>query len=216
MIALAKRHSRPVYIELPRDMVTAEIIPGRPYVLPDDSSDPGVLAHAIADAVERIAAAQRPVILAGVELHRFKLQPELADFVHRSGIPVAATITGKSVFPESDPAYIGLYEGAMGREAVRAYVENSDCIIMLGAMLTDMNLGIYTANLDRAFSIYAARDRVAVGFRSYEGIRMEDFIAGLATHDWPARTVPDYEHPVHPGPFQPGNGAITVRPSSIR
>ena len=81
---------------------------------------------------------------------------------------------------------------------------------MLGAMLTDMNLGIYTAHLDRNFSIYAARDRVAIGFRSYDAIRMEDFIAGLAAHDWQKRTFADYEHPEHPGPFQPGNGAMTV------
>src|SRR5690606_8470306 len=125
-------------------------------------------------------------------------------------IPVAATIMGKSVFPESDPAYIGVYEGAMGREAVRDYVEESDCIILLGAEMTDMNLGIYTAHIDRRAAIYAARDRVAVGLHAYDGVHMEDFVAGLAAHDWPKRTVPPYEHPEHPGAYVATAAPMTV------
>jgi indolepyruvate decarboxylase len=210
VLALARRHSRPVYIELPRDMALAEALPRRAHVLPPEESDPDILAFALAEAAEHIAAAKHPVILAGEELHRFRLQDALADFAHRSGIPVAATITGKSVFPESDPAYIGVYEGAMGRDNVRAYVEKSDCIILLGAMLTDMNLGIYTAHIDRRFSIYAAKDRVAVGLHAYEGVTMEDFVRGLAAREWKKRTPAPFEHPEHPGPYVATDARMTV------
>jgi len=210
VLALARRHSRPVYIEIPRDMVTAELAPARTYALPADESDPDALQIAVAEAAERIQAAARPVILAGVELHRFGLQHVLAELAHATGIPVAATITGKSVFPESDPAYIGVYEGAMGRDSVRDYVEQSDCIVLLGAMLTDMNLGVYTAEIDHGSSVYAAKDRVSVGFRSYDGIRMEDFICRLAARPWTKRTPPVFEHPEHPGPITAGDRSITV------
>jgi indolepyruvate decarboxylase len=117
---------------------------------------------------------------------------------------------GKSVFPESDPAYIGVYEGAMGREAVRAYVEASDCIILLGAEMTDMNLGIYTAHIDRGAAIYAARDRVSVGLHTFDGVHMEDFIAGLAARDWPRRTIAPWEHPEHPGAYAATAAPMTV------
>jgi indolepyruvate decarboxylase len=210
VLSLCKRHSRPVYIELPRDMAAAEIVPGRPYVASDEQSDPEILAFAVAEAAERIAAAKHPVIIAGEELHRFRLGGALADLVHRSGVPVAATITGKSVFPESDPAYIGVYEGAMGRDNVRDYVEASDCIVLLGAMLTDVNLGIYTARIERKFSVYAAKDRVAVGHHAYDDVRMEDFVAALAAHPWKKRTPPAYEHPEHPGRYVPADKKMTV------
>jgi indolepyruvate decarboxylase len=210
-LALARKHSRPVYIEIPRDMAAAEIVPPVPRAIPAEASDPEALATAIAEAVERIDAAGRPVIIAGEELHRFGLQKELGDLVHKSGIPVAATIMGKSVFPESDPAYVGVYEGAMGRENVRDYVEKSDCIILVGAMMTDLNLGIYTARLNRRFTIYAARDRVSVGLHAYDDVLMEDFVRGLAAHDWKRRAeVAPYEHPTHPGPFAPSDKAIGV------
>jgi indolepyruvate decarboxylase len=210
MLALARRHSRPVYIEIPRDMVAAELVSGRRFSLPAEESDPDVLTFALAEAAERIRTATRPVILAGVELHRFRLQEALAKLVQETGIPVASTITGKSVFSESDPAYLGIYEGAMGRNSVREYVEQSDCIILLGAMRTDINLGINTARIDRAASVYAARDRIAVGFRNYDGIRMEDFIRGLAAQRWTKRAFPAFEHPEHPGPFTASDRPITV------
>lgn len=209
-LALARRHSRPVYIELPRDMVAVTLLPARPYTLPAEDSDADVLRLAVDDAGERIASAKRPAILAGVEIHRFGLQQALVEFAHASGIPVAATISGKSVFPESDPAYLGVYEGAMGAGNVRDYVEQSDCVILLGAMLTDINLGIYTAHLDRNSSVYAAKDRVAVGLRSYDHVDMEDVIRGLAKHSWPKRDLPAFTHVKHPGPFAASSKPMTV------
>ncbi len=210
VLALARLHSRPVYIELPRDMVAAELSPQRKYFSPPAKSDADVLRVAVSEAVDRIASATRPVILAGLEIHRFRQQDAVAEFVRATGIPVASTIAGKSVFPESDPAYLGVYEGAMGNDSVRDYVEQSDCVILLGAMLTDINLGVYTAHIDRSASVYAARDRVAVGLRSYEDVRMEDFIGGLARQAWTRRTLPAFVHPEHPGPFAPTDKPLTV------
>ncbi|MBL1257499.1 alpha-keto acid decarboxylase family protein [Methylocystis sp. Sn-Cys] len=209
-IALAKRHSRPVYIELPRDMTLAEIAPAPVRSLPAETSDPEALAYAVAEAVDKIAASNHPVILAGEELHRFRLQDRLMALVEISGIPVAASIMGKSVFPESHPAYMGVYEGAMGREDLRDYVESSDCLILLGAMMTDVNLGIYTAHIDRRSAIYAGKDRVAIGLHAYDGVRMEDFIAALSERPWAKRAFPPFTHPLHPGPFEARDRKMTV------
>jgi len=210
VLAMTRRHSRPAYIELPRDMLNVEITPGRSLFLPLEESDADVLHFAIDEATHRIEASQRPVILAGLEIHRFGLQDDLAKFAKATGIPVATTIGGKSVFPESNPAYIGVYEGSMGRESTRAFVEQSDCVILLGAMLTDINLGINTAVIDRASSVYAGKDRISVGFRSYDGIRLEDFLPALAARPWPRRALPEIEHPEHPGPFSASDKAMTV------
>src|SRR5207245_11459943 len=89
------------------------------------------------------------------EVQRLGLQNALLRLAAKTNIPVAATIMGKSVIGEQHPFYMGVYEGAMGRDDVRCYVETSDCVLLLGAFMTDINLGIYTAQLDPACSIYA-------------------------------------------------------------
>ncbi len=198
VLALARRMSRPVYLELPRDMADVPVVATPRRESPPETSDLDALAAALSEAAAAIEGSRHPVIIAGEELHRFHLGDDVLALAHKTGVPVAVTIMGKSVFPESDPLYLGVYEGAMGRESVRDYVERSDCTILLGAMMTDMNLGIYTARIDRRHTIYAARDRIAVGFHSYDDVHMEDFIAGLAARDWPRRKVAVHEHPERP------------------
>ncbi len=176
----AHRLKRPVYLELPRDMVDVVPTNPRPFVPPTITSDPAVLAEAIREAVARIEAATQPVIVAGVELHRYGLQAETLAFAEAAGIPLAASMLAKSVISEVHPLYIGLYEGAMGREEVSRYVETSDCVILLGTMLTDVNLGIFTAKLDLAQSILATSEELRISHHHFHHVLLEDFLHGLA------------------------------------
>jgi len=179
VLEAALRHKRPVYIELPRDRVTVRgVAHHRPANL-RQASDPITLRESLAEAVILMNRAKKPVILADVEVHRFGLQKELLNLVEKSNIPVAATIMGKSVIAEGHPNYLGVYEGAMGREAVRRYVEESDCLIMLGAFMTDINLGIFTARLDPSRSITSTSEKLTIRYHTFEGVQFTDFLRGL-------------------------------------
>jgi indolepyruvate decarboxylase len=191
----AHRLKRPVYLELPRDMVTVVPDQIRPYVHPPRESDPEALAEAVKEASARITAAKRPMIIAGVELHRYGLQADVVALAEKSGIPITATMLSKSVVSEVHPLYVGLYEGALGREEVTAFVEDSDCLILLGVILTDIDLGIFTAKLDMATSIYAASDDLRISHHHYHDVLLEDFIRGLAEVAPRAAT-----RPLPPGP----------------
>lgn len=179
VLNVALRFKRPVYIELPRDIVMLPGIPHHKTAEFDERSNPRTLEAALTEAQETINAARKPVILADVEVHRFGFQDQLLRLVQKTGIPVAATVLGKSVIGEQHPLYIGVYEGALGREDVRQYVESSDCVIMLGSFMTDINLGIYTAHLDPARSIYATSEKLSIGYHNYEDVRFRDFLNGL-------------------------------------
>lgn len=179
VLAAALRYKRPVYIELPRDLVN---MPGNPDYQRNtqpEVSNPDTLAEAIREAVNLINAARQPVILADVEMHRFGLQEALLQLAEKTNIPVAETLLGKSVISELHPNYLGLYAGAMGNEFARQYVESSDCLIMLGVFLTDINLGIFTAHLEPKHSIYVTSERTSIQFHTYEEIRLQDFVQGL-------------------------------------
>src|ERR1041384_2165728 len=179
VIHAALRYKRPVYIEIPRDLVFVPGIPTHKTAEIHERSDPKTLKAALAEAREMINAAHKPVILADVEIHRFGLQDDVLKLVRKTNIPVAATVLGKSVIGEQHPFYLGIYEGAMGRDDVRQYVESSDCLIMLGAFMTDINLGVYTARLDPARSIYVTSEKLSIGYHTYENVRFQDFLRGL-------------------------------------
>ena len=180
VLAACQRFKRPVYLELPRDMV--HVIPEGPRPAPssEPTSDQRALVEAVDEAAKKIEQARQPVLLLGVEVHRFGLQDTVLALAERAGIPMAATMLGKGVVGETHPLYMGLYEGALGREEVTRYVEASDCVVMLGTFMTDINLGIYTAELDISDCIYATSEQLRIRHHHYHDVRLEDFLKGLA------------------------------------
>ncbi|HEX7376991.1 MAG TPA: thiamine pyrophosphate-binding protein [Pirellulales bacterium] len=173
------RTKRPVYIELPRDMVRVTPDVAYEYRSQEPTSDPEALAEAVGEAARIIGDCRQPVIVAGVEIHRYGLQDELLNFAESTRIPIACTITGKSVVPEKHPLFAGLYEGAMSRAEVTRFVEESDCVLLLGTFMTDIDMGIYTANLDPARCIYAVSDDLRIRHHHYHDVLLGDFIRAL-------------------------------------
>ena len=195
LFAAAVRYKRPVYLELPRDQVNVkpEGPHRRPAGLPP--SDEAALREAVDEASSMLLAAKHPMILADVEIHRFALQDELIALAESMRVPIATTILGKSVVSESHPLFAGIYEGAMGRTEVTECVEQADCLLMLGCFLTDINLGIFTANLDPARCIDATSEDLRIRHHHYSDVRLDDFIRALSARKLkPART------PVPPRP----------------
>ncbi len=179
----AVRYKRPVYLELPRDRVNSRCpYPHIPSSEPPQSHK-DALREALAEAGEMISRSERPVIIAGVEMHRFGLSDDVVKFAEKTQIAMSATLLGKSVVSEKHPLFVGIYEGAMCRDSVRKFVEDSDCIILLGAFLTDIDLGIYTAHLDPSRCIYVTCEDLRISHHHFHDVLISDFVKGLLKLD---------------------------------
>ena len=104
------RYKRPVYIEIPRDMVHVVPPTAQGFQQPQVEVDQDALTESIREAKLRLSASQKPIIIAGAEIHRFGLQDEVLKLAEQAQIPIAATMLGKSVIRETHPLYVGLYE----------------------------------------------------------------------------------------------------------
>jgi indolepyruvate decarboxylase len=196
------RYKRPVYIDLPRDMVHVVPTVSHSFRRPAANDDQSALDEAVRETVERISNAKRPIIIAGVEIHRFGLQDLVLQLAEQTGMPIATTILGKSVIRETHPQFIGLYEGAMGKEEVTKYVEESDCTLLLGTFMTDINLGIYTAKLDVKNCIYATSEQLQISYHHFPRVPLNDFISKLIEAQPPCvkRPIPKDLHLKAPKP----------------
>jgi TPP-dependent 2-oxoacid decarboxylase len=82
--------------------------------------------------------------------------------IEKTGIPVVDTILSKSVISKDHPSYLGLYEGAMAYEWVREYVESSDCLIFLGAFMTDIDFGVSATPVDSKNIINVTSEKLTI------------------------------------------------------
>ena len=189
------RYRRPIYIEIPRDLVHTPLAnPLRPLCLDDEPSDTAALEEAIAEVRAMLASACRPAILAGAEIGRFGLQDDLTRLVERLNVPIASTLLGKSIIREDHPLYAGVYGGLIARGEVQQFINESDCLLILGSILSDVeDLNAESPLLSEGRTIHATADRVAIKHHRYDEIRFQDFVRALVTNplpSFPSRPLP--------------------------
>ena len=173
-------HQQPVYISLPSDVVMLKCKRPNAFLFPPPArSDQDALGEAIKEALGMLDQAQKPVVIADVELIRFKLQQAFAGLLDKTGLPYVTMMLGKTVLSEHHPQFIGLFEGDRSRDYVRKRVESADCVLQLGALMTDLNTGGFTTHLDDSKTISANIHSVKIKHHHYENVCLHDFILGL-------------------------------------
>lgn len=190
--------SRPGYIEIPFDVVDMPIPEVPAMIMPNQPiSDTDNLHAMVEDAMAAINGAKQPVIIADIELHRHDLVEQALALASKFNIPIASTLMSKSIISETHPLFIGVYSGPLSDAAVQQYVEGSDCLIMLGAMITDVWFGFMSTSekLSRKRTMLASADKMQIGARTYENVVMKDFLEGLVNAPVEARAPGNLPQP---------------------
>ncbi len=208
------RYRRPIYLEIPRDMVHVPLATStRAAGSEDEATDPAALAEAVAEVRSMLESAKRPVILAGAEMGRFGLHDELATLVERLNVPIASTLLGKSIIREDHPLYVGVYSGLVARDEVKEFVNQTDCLVILGSILSDVeDMDARSSLFSDGHTIHATADRIAIKHHRYDTIRFEDFVKALASAPLPcfeARRMPVFEK--CDGPMPPLQASVTLQ-----
>lgn len=208
VLEAAKHYKQPVYIELPRDMVDKPISYD-PYTVgtpPTPVSDPENLQEVMNEVVHWISNAKHPVIWAGVEVARHGLGKKLMKFAEQCNIPMATDILGKSVINERHPLSLGVYSESISRPEVVEQFAKSDCVIMLGVMMTDMNLGFLPLRCQKRNTINASSRSLQIRNHTYENVRFADFVESLCKVKFQKRESVSVPPPVY-GKYTCNHGA---------
>jgi indolepyruvate decarboxylase len=209
LIAEALHHLRPVYMAFPLDVAQQPIVSSAQPLAPP-TSDPASLQKAADAIVGLLNKARTACVLPGLLAARAGLRPAVQSFVDASGLPFATMFADKSILDEKQPAYIGMYDGRLMDEEVREFVESCDCVLLIGAILSDFNTGAFTAHLDQEKTVDVRHHRARAGSMIYPNVEMRDLLAELTRRV----TKRHKELPIRPASLGPikgaGNDPITV------
>lgn len=176
------REQRPGYLEIHRDMVdrTIEVpkqVAERGGALEFERSNPRKVREAARDAAERLERAQHPVVIVGIETFRYKAQREVLELCERLHAPVLTTMLSKGAVPMDHPLYMGVYMGTHSPTAIRRRIDESDLVLDLGSLATDIGSNPHLFTGDR--SVRAIDRRVDVSFHTYTDVMLRDFVRAL-------------------------------------
>src|SRR5229473_1687681 len=175
---------RPGYVEIHRDMVDREI------EVPDEiiewdghlhfhESDSRKLEEAARETAAMFNESRKPVLIAGIEIHRYKASHDLVELAERMGAPVFATVLGKGAFPMDHPLYMGVHVGPISPPPIVARMDEADFVLNLGCLRTDMNFGNRPPAMIQEKSVWAVDRRVDIKSHTYTDVAVRDFVRTL-------------------------------------
>jgi acetolactate synthase-1/2/3 large subunit len=169
----------PVALILPADLLLEETTPPG-----QRSSNLGYfpLDRAVADpvrideAVELLASAKNPLLLAGGGVHLSAASEAVAAIQHDIHIPVMTTVMGKGVVDERHPLSIGVTGYAMGKLSptryMRPIIQQADVILLVGTRTNQNGTDSWQLYPEKARYIHIDVDGAEIG-RNYEALRLK-------------------------------------------
>jgi len=169
---------QPVYVELLEDILDLRCEQPRGVLRPARiMSDPAALEQSITRISRRLAEAENPLIWVGVEVDRLGLHQKAANLINLLNVPYVTELLSKSVLPEDEPPFAGVFDGQASSSAVRELVKDSDFVLSLGVWLTDLNtLGW---NIDFSKTAFVSMNTVKDGTYFSAQVALEHLIDGL-------------------------------------
>ncbi|CAI6089497.1 unnamed protein product [Clonostachys chloroleuca] len=174
-------HSRPVYIEIPVDMVDAQV--SRENLnIPVTSGNvlPGAgQATALEKVLQKMASAKQPVILVDGETRSLGIVDEVRALVNKTGWPTWTTGFGKSIIDETLPNFHGLYRGGFASPEAREFFEGSDLVLFFGAHPSTTNSFHLSALPSKEKSIWFKDTNVLLGSEIVRDVPMKALMTEL-------------------------------------
>jgi indolepyruvate decarboxylase len=182
-------HSRPVYIELPRDGILEPC--AAVTRAPEPVFDRAAVAACADEVMERLTRAQRPVMMVGVEVRRFGLEARVAELARRLHLPVVTSFMGRGLLAGSDVPVAGTYLGLTAHPEVGRPVEESDCLLLFGVIVSDTNFGVSEGRIDVRNTVLAADRAVTMGYHRYGNVPLAALVEELVRRvaDRPLRSA---------------------------
>jgi indolepyruvate decarboxylase len=203
---IALEMMRPVYLEVPRDMVFCDIeVPGNFEEL-EVRTDEGALDEAGQEIAGRLTTSRNPVLVVGVEVHRFRLQQRVVALAERLQIPVTSSFLGRGIFPTLHPQFKGTYLGTVSPRPLREIVEQSDCLLLLGVLVSDVSLGIPADSINEKNSILCVSRQVHIKHHLFANVPLDRLVDRLLeSNELPQRKscLPEWRTDLSPEVTEP-------------
>ena len=90
-------------------------------------------------AIEKVKLSRKPLVLVGNGIVWGQAIDKLNAFVSKTWVPIATTFHSKGIISESDKLNLGIV-GLRGTSLANYAYENSDCILVLGARLSERTI----------------------------------------------------------------------------
>lgn len=171
------KERKPVYIAVPLDIAKMEISDKE--VSYDWFSDEETLRLVSNKIAAKINNAQKPVILGDLLVKRFDSRIEYKEFVEKTRIPTTNFLMGTNLIDMDYDLYLGGYYAGFENPTAEKYVNETDCLIAVGPVYTDLNAFGFNLpyKINNQIAIYGTH--TYVDGEKYDNVKMSDVLEAV-------------------------------------
>lgn len=142
----------------------------------DDQSPAGISIEekAVDSLLSSIYLSKRPVVLVDSLVVQFGVKSLVRSLIENLKFATFCPFMGKSIIEEAKDYFYGTYNGKFSFPGIqKAVEEESDLVIHIGPLLTDMNTGGFSANIDSQKLVLVEETRVICKGEVFEGVYLK-------------------------------------------
>ncbi|KIV84091.1 hypothetical protein PV11_06065 [Exophiala sideris] len=170
--------SRPVYIELPTNMVKAQVSSEgleRPLDL-SIPTDEGFEDTEVDLILSKLYSSKQPFIVVDGFTSRYGISQEADELVRETGFPTSTTPFGKGIVNESYSNFYGMYAGTAGSQVYMPWARGCDLVLRLGPLNSDVNTFGFSTIPDSKTTITFERDSVEICGTKYQNLHIKSLL----------------------------------------
>ena len=169
---------KPAYLGIPTNLLDMEVSESVEDILFRFKSSDSYMVEEVGSIIaSKFEIAKKPMFLLGVNIARFGWREEVTKLLRKTQSKFTTTLMGKSIIRDVDvakPNYIGIYAADYSTDGIVGLMQNSDCIISIGTVETDLNSGGFSEDgVDYANVITIRPQSVKIGKKVYSGISID-------------------------------------------
>ncbi|KAF2181769.1 pyruvate decarboxylase [Zopfia rhizophila CBS 207.26] len=176
------KESRPVYLELPSDMVGVHV-PESPLERPLNITPPSNIPKeedSLVDAIlDCIYSSKQPYILVDGLVAPDGITDEVNEFARATGFPTFGLTFGGGIIDGTLPNYHGVHAGKFGSLDFTPYTDSADLALLFGPLLSDTNTQGWSAVPRKDITIAFRRKSIEIGASTSHCLHIKSFMRTL-------------------------------------
>ncbi len=169
---------KPAYLGIPTNLLDMEVSQNiEDIYFRFKNSDSYMVEEVGSIITKRFNNAKKPMFLLGVNIARFGWREKVTELLKKIDLKFTTTLMGKSIIKDIELAnanYIGIYAADYSTSGVVKLMQDSDCIISIGTVETDLNTGGFSEDgIDYDNVITIRPQSVKIGKKVYSDVSID-------------------------------------------
>ncbi|KAF5599579.1 pyruvate decarboxylase [Fusarium pseudoanthophilum] len=184
IIEQAMIHQRPVYLQIPDDLVSMQVSTAnfekRPVIRPAPSAAE-INAETVDKILQRIYSATKPLLYVDGESRSIGAIDEINKLINTTNWPTWTTAFGKGLINEELPNVHGVYLAEDGDKESLDYFKSSDLILFFGPHMSNINTGIFKAIPEESVTVSFSPGQIKVGGQLIRDVDPRQYLQSIVS-----------------------------------